>query len=252
MPGCCAAVWPPVRANPLPKPGSASSDTSAQSPEGLILEALAPYAQGLEEGSKTSISYLLQEDEDRCFGAGRYSSGERYSLVIGLVSPDGTVLGSPFETGAYGGRPYLQTFSKDGQKYLLYTATGMQTGLSWGEAGLIRLEEDGFTWVWPVEGDIRDKQSAAYGEYQDYWTDHLPLMGPGAWRSLPTAALRFFREKVPSGSPITTSSSSPPTTMRCPFLFPIRCGSGWKTTPPSPRATPGPWSWPPPPGRSPP
>ena len=171
------------QSQPAPQTGSASSesssDTSAQSPESLILEALAPYAQGLEETSKTSISYLLQEDEDRYFGAGRYSSGERYSLVIGLVNPDGTVLGSPFETGAYGGRPYLQTFWKDGQKYLLYTATGMQTGLSWGEAGLIRLEEDDFTWVWPVEGDIRDKQSAAYAEYQDYWTDHLPLMAPG-------------------------------------------------------------------------
>lgn len=171
------------QSQPAPKAGSASSeassDTSSQSPERLILEALAPYAQGLEEDSKTSISYLLQEDEDRYFGAGRYSSGERYSLVIGLVNPDGTVAGSPFETGAYGGRPYLQTFWKDGQKYLLYTATGMQTGLSWGEAGLIRMDADDFTWVWPVEGDIRDKASSAYEEYQNYWTGRLPLMAPG-------------------------------------------------------------------------
>ena len=171
------------QSQPAPQTGSASSEsssvTSSRSPEHLILEALSPYAQGLEEDSKTSISYLLQEDENRYFGAGRYSSGERYSLVIGLVNPDGTVAGAPFETGAYGGRPYLQTFWKDGQKYLLYTATGMQTGLSWGEAGLIRLDEDDFTWVWPVEGDIRDKQSAAYAEYQDYWTGRLPLMAPG-------------------------------------------------------------------------
>lgn len=171
------------QSQPAPQTGSASSEsssvTSSRSPERLILEALSPYAQGLEEDSKTSISYLLQEDEDRYFGAGRYSSGERYSLVIGLVNPDGTVAGAPFETGAYGGRPYLQTFWKDEQKYLLYTATGMQTGLSWGEAGLIRLDEDDFTWVWPVEGDIRDKQSAAYAEYQDYWTGRLPLMAPG-------------------------------------------------------------------------
>ena len=171
------------QSQPAPKASSASSeassDTSSQSPERLILEALAPYSQGLEENSRTSISYLLQEDEDRYFGAGRYSSGERYSLVIGLVNGDGTLAGEVFEARAYGGRPYVQAFQKDGQDYLLYTANGMSQGLSWGEAGVIRLDGDDFTWVWPVEGDLRDTQSAAWDAYRDYWTGRLPLMAPG-------------------------------------------------------------------------
>ena len=52
-------------------------------------------------------------------------------------------------------------------------------GFSDGEAGVIRLDGDDFTWVWPVEGDVRDSRSQAYKDYHDYWKGRKPLLAPG-------------------------------------------------------------------------
>ena len=103
-----------------------------------------------------------------------------YVLGIGAVGSDGQLAGSaPFTAVAYGGMPHVTTFQKDGDDYLLYTCNGMSQGLSWGEAGLIRFDGADLTWVWPVEGDIRDAGSQAFADYQTYWEEHLALMAPG-------------------------------------------------------------------------
>ena len=144
-----------------------------------VLDALSPYGD-LDESAPIQRTLLESLGNEPAFAAVWLSNSyPRYSLVMGLVNPDGTLAGEVFEARACGGRPYVQTFQKDGQEYLLYTVTGMQLGRSWGEAGVIRLDGDDFTWVWPVEGDVRDEQSPAYEEYQSYWNDHLPLMAPG-------------------------------------------------------------------------
>ena len=44
---------------------------------------------------------------------------------------------------------------------------------------MIRLDGDDFSWVWPVEGDVRDSRSQAYREYNDYWEGRKPLLAPG-------------------------------------------------------------------------
>lgn len=44
--------------------------------------------------------------------------------------------------------------------------------------GVIRLDGDDFTWVWPVEGDVRDSRSQAYKDYHDYWKGRKPLLAP--------------------------------------------------------------------------
>ena len=162
----------------------AAESVPAQEDEGwsaqTVLDALYPYAVALDESDTIQCTLLETLGDEPSFAAAWFADRyPRYSLVMGLVNRDGTLSGEPFETGAYGGRPYVQPFQKDGQEYLLYTVTGMQTGLSWGEAGVIRLDGDDFTWVWPVEGDLRDKESALWQEYQDYWTGRLPLMAPG-------------------------------------------------------------------------
>lgn len=80
---------------------------------------------------------------------------------------------------APGGRPCTAAFEKDGSQYLLYTATWADQGFSDGEAGVVRLVDGDFTWVWPVEGDVRDSRSQAYEDYHDYWEGKKPLMAPG-------------------------------------------------------------------------
>lgn len=103
----------------------------------------------------------------------------RYTLGIGVVESSGQLTAPPFIAGASGGAPHVAAFQKDGADYLLYTCNGMHQGLTWGEAGLIRFDGSGFTWVWPVEGDVRDESSQAYEDYHAYWEEHLALLAPG-------------------------------------------------------------------------
>lgn len=145
-----------------------------------ILDALPCPQELFDSGVSPSRTLLEAMGDEPTFAAAWFAdSYPRYSLTMGLVNRDGTLAGQVFEARAYGGRPYVHAFQKDGQDYLLYTANGMSQGLSWGEAGVIRLDGDDFTWVWPVEGDLRDTQSAAWDAYRDYWTGRLPLMSPG-------------------------------------------------------------------------
>ena len=47
--------------------------------------------------------------------------------------------------------------SRTGPPYLLYTANSLSQWLSQGESGLLAFDGTQFTWVWPVEGDVRGR-----------------------------------------------------------------------------------------------
>ena len=141
-----------------------SSDASILSPDSIQGELLD--SQGTSE--------------DLTLAAGHFNDDyPRYSLVISMVDRAGQVAGTPFEASGSGGQPYTAAFEKDGSQYMLYTANFFSQGYSGGEAGVIRLDGDDFTWVWPVEGDVRDSCSQAYKDYYDYWKGRKPLLAPG-------------------------------------------------------------------------
>lgn len=79
-----------------------------------------------------------------------------------------------------GCQPHAVPFQQDGTSYLLYTANSLSQWLSQGESGLLAFDGTQFTWVWPVEGDVREEGSAA----------RRPMTPTGRtlWRSLLQAA----------------------------------------------------------------
>lgn len=105
----------------------------------------------------------------------------RYALAIGLVdNASGALVAPIFQAASSGGLPHVTTFTRaDGAQCLLYTANGMHQGYSYGEAGLVVLDGQDFTWVWPVEGDVRDESSQAYADYQAFWEHRKALLTPG-------------------------------------------------------------------------
>ena len=167
--------------------GGQTSEPAAQSGEGWDTQAVL---DALFQSSDASILFpssiqgelldVQDVSEDLTLAAAHfYDDYPRYSLVIGMVDRAGEVVGTPFETSGSGGRPCTAAFERDGSRYLLYTATWADQGFSDGEAGVVRLVDGDFTWVWPVEGDVRDSRSQAYEDYHDYWEGRKPLMAPG-------------------------------------------------------------------------
>lgn len=108
-----------------------------------------------------------------------YDDYPRYTLAIGVEGENAQLLGPVFSAGSSGGMPHISTFQKDGVNYLLYTVNGGHQGITYGEAGLIAFDGTDFTWVWPVEGDLRQQDSQAWADYQAYWEDKLALLCPG-------------------------------------------------------------------------
>lgn len=108
-----------------------------------------------------------------------YDDYPRYTLAIGVEDEDAQVTAPVFSTHFAGGRPHVSTFEKDGVDYLLYTANGGGQGSTYGEAGLIAFDGTDFTWVWPVEGDVRQQDSRAYQAYQTYWAGKKALLCSG-------------------------------------------------------------------------
>ena len=108
-----------------------------------------------------------------------YDDYPRYTLAIGVQNDSAQLTGPVFSTGSSGGMPHISTFKKDGVDYLLYTVNGGHQGSTYGEAGLIAFDGTDFTWVWPVEGDLRQQESQAWADYQAYWEDKLALLCPG-------------------------------------------------------------------------
>ncbi len=108
-----------------------------------------------------------------------YDDYPRCALVIGVENDRGQLIGPVFSATSSGGRPQVSTFQKDGADYLLYTVNGGQQGTTYGEGGLLAFDGTDFTWVWPVEGDLRQGDSQAWADYQTYWEDKMPLPCPG-------------------------------------------------------------------------
>lgn len=108
-----------------------------------------------------------------------YDDYPHYTLAIGVENDGGQLTGPVFSAGTTGGRPQISTFQKDGVDYLLYAINGVHQGITYGEAGLIAFDGTDFTWVWPVEGDLRQQDSQAWADYQAYWKDKLALLCPG-------------------------------------------------------------------------
>lgn len=168
-------------------PAGVPEDPPAQSSEAwsaqAVLDALYQAADASILSPSSIQSELLDTQgtaEDLTLAAGHfYDSLGQYSLLLGIVGRNGAETGIPFVVHGSGGRPYTAVFEKEGSQYLLYTATWADQGFSDGEAGVIRLDGDDFSWVWPVEGDVRDSRSQAYREYNDYWEGRKPLLAPG-------------------------------------------------------------------------
>ena len=166
--------------------GGQTNEPATQSGEGWDTQAVL---DALFQSSDASIlspgsiqSELLDSQgtsEDLTLAAGHfYDDLGQYSLLLGVVGRNGAETGVPFVVHGSGGRPYTAAFERGGSQYLLYTATWADQGFSGGEAGVIRLDGDDFTWVWPVEGDVRDSRSQAYKDYHDYWEGRKPLLAP--------------------------------------------------------------------------
>ena len=101
-------------------------------------------------------------------------------LALGVQDQRTGQLTAPvFATICTGSQPHVVTFNKDGESYLLYVANSIHLGLTYGEAGLIRYDGTDFTWVWPVEGDVREEDSQARKDYEAYWQEYKALMAPG-------------------------------------------------------------------------
>lgn len=101
-------------------------------------------------------------------------------LALGVQDQlTGQLTAPVFATICTGSQPHVVTFNKDGESYLLYVANSIHLGLTYGEAGLIRYDGTDFTWVWPVEGDVREEDSQARKDYEAYWQEYKALMAPG-------------------------------------------------------------------------
>ena len=168
-------------------PAGVPEDPPAQSGEAWstrsVLDALSQCfdaAESFPDGMERELLDTVGTGEDVTLAAAHfYDRYPRYSLVIGMVDRAGQVVGTPFEVRGSGGRPYVAAFVKDGVEYLLYTGSSAHQAYSSGQAGVIRLDGGDFSWVWPVEGDIRDESSQAYRDYNAYWEEKKPLMAPG-------------------------------------------------------------------------
>ena len=167
--------------------GGQTSEPAAQSGEGWDTQAVLDALFQSADASILSPSSIQGElldvqdvSEDLTLAAGHfYDDLGQYSLLLGVVGRNGAETGAPFVVHGSGGRPCTAAFERDGSRYLLYTATWADQGFSDGEAGVVRLVDGDFTWVWPVEGDVRDSRSQAYEDYHDYWEGRKPLMAPG-------------------------------------------------------------------------
>ena len=120
------------------------------------------------------------EGDGRTLGAAAFTDKFGTSLCVGVMDDLSETLTAPaFHMAWQGGVPHVVTFDREGGSCLLYTNNGTYQGYTYGEAGLIQFDGTDFTWVWPVEGDIRDESSQARADYDAYWEDHLALLSPG-------------------------------------------------------------------------
>ena len=171
-------------------PSGSSSGASSSGPssppvkEEILLELL--YQSAAEEHAfedtvpvQKELMATLERD-GRTLGAAAFTDKFGTSLCVGVMDDRSETLTAPaFHMAWQGSVPHVVTFDRDGTSCLLYTNSGAYQGYTYGEAGLIQFDGTGITWVWPVEGDIREEDSQARAGYDAYWEDHLALLSPG-------------------------------------------------------------------------
>lgn len=173
----------PAPADPAdqePGPDGVTPDERA-----ALLEALAAeYTMLWEEGDAPYLLLCQPWGDDLLIGAARHTGRFGDALLIGVMDRDsGRLTGPALQRSWQGGRPQVLFYQEDGTPYLAYVCDGSHQGYSGGDAGLLRFQGDDFTWVWPVEGDLRDEDSQAYQDYRAFWdvTNHFPLLAPGGF-----------------------------------------------------------------------
>lgn len=163
-----------------------SNVASGRVDQQALQEDLAQAARSLLSDPNQSVSAQLLSFTPG--DGGNYALGAvcvqtdalEYLFALGVQDQRTGQLTAPvFTTLGTGGEPYVATFHKEGESYLLYVANSLDQGLTHGEAGLIRYDETDFTWVWPVEGDVRQEGSQARKDYETYWQEYKALMAPG-------------------------------------------------------------------------
>ena len=167
-------------------PSDVSSSAVHESPtkEDMLLELLyqsAAEEHAFEDSVPVQKELLATlEGDGRTLGAAAFTDKFGTSLCVGVMDDRSKTLTAPaFHMAWQGSVPHVVTFDQDGTSCLLYTNNGAYQGYTSGEAGLIQFDETDITWVWPVEGDIRDESSQARADYDAYWDDHLALLSPG-------------------------------------------------------------------------
>ena len=157
-------------------PGRLSEESSS------LLEALFRSAE--QDGTFQMPNPVLLdsiEEDSRILGALFVEDHLENSLILGVMDKENSIVSRPmFRCNQHIGIPNVVTFrNSDGENCLLYTFNGQMNGQYRGEAGVVCFDGQDIVWKWPVEGDVRDTDSAAYRDYQDYWSSHLALLAPG-------------------------------------------------------------------------
>ena len=149
--------------------------------EGRLLMALFEAADAEEPFQLPEAGLLACVEGDGCLlGAVYVTDHLENTLILGVMDTEtGELTGSVFRYAFHGAFPNVVTWRDRGAGYLLYTFNGQMMGQYSGQAGLVRLNGAGLTWEWPVEGDIREADSAVRQEYLDYWMSHHALLAPG-------------------------------------------------------------------------
>lgn len=124
--------------------------------------------------------------EGQSFTAAYFTERGSYELVIAVWDAEtNAIVGTPFRAANSGGTPKVEIHDWQGEQRLLYTANGADQGITDGQAGEVALRDGEMTWLWPVQGDIRnitrDPAGQPYQDYLDYWDDHFALLIPGGF-----------------------------------------------------------------------
>lgn len=149
--------------------------------EGLTQAVRPLLADPNQSVSANLLSLTPSDDGNYALGAVCVQTDtSEYLFALGVQDQRTSQLTAPvFSTLGTSGQPHVTTFHKDGENYLLYVANSLDQELTHGEAGLIRYDGTDFTWVWPVEGDVRQEGSQARKDYDTYWQQKKALMAPG-------------------------------------------------------------------------
>ena len=176
----------PEEDGPSGSSSGASSSGPSSSPvkEEILLELLyqsAAEEHAFEDSVPVQKELMATLEGDGCtLGAAAFTDKFGTSLCVGVMDDRSETLTAPaFHMAWQGSVPHVVTFDRDGTSCLLYANNGAYQGYTYGEAGLIQFDGTSITWVWPVEGDIRDESSQARADYDAYWEDHLALLSPG-------------------------------------------------------------------------